>query len=133
MALFGRKKKEEVKDAPVKEGVAKTVTKKESKPNPVSENIDLSGVLIRPRITEKGAIVAHEVNAYTFDVDRRATKLQIKAAIEKIYKVIPRKVTIAQIPDKKVRVRGQRSKSGVRSGGKKAFVYLKKGDKIEFV
>jgi len=44
--------------------------------------------------------------------------------------VKPEKVRVAAIPAKKVFVRG---KKGVKSGGKKAYVYLKKGDKIELI
>jgi len=149
MGLFHKKKntveKENVKkdvvkktaDKIIKKPVAKKIAvKKATKTQSVTtinQNIDLSRVIIRPRITEKGAIVAEEANAYTFDVDVRATKPQIKAAIHQIYKVNPAKVCVVQIPNKKVRVRGQRKKSGIRSRGKKAFVYLKKGDSIEFV
>jgi len=129
MALFGKKKNTEEKKAEVKEAPVKKVIPVKK----VSSNVDLSWVIIRPRITEKGAVVATDSNAYTFDVSPRATKFQIKAAISQIYKVNPIKVCIAQIPDKKVRVRGQRRKTGIKSGGKKAFVYLKKGDRIEFV
>jgi large subunit ribosomal protein L23 len=158
MGLFNKKKnKEEVKD--VKKGEVKEVVKKKAEKksapktapkastqkakkvkkakNPtkvvVGASVDLSRVLIRPRISEKAAIVADEANAYTFEVDVRATKYLVKAAVQEIYKVTPIKVAITKIQDKKVRVRGQRAKTGVRTGGKKAIVYLKKGDRIEFV
>ncbi len=156
MGLFNKKKKKEVDVEAVEinskatsDVVEKKVTKKKNKKvikksanriqhgkTPMvkpGEQIDLSRVLIRPRITEKGAIIAEELNVYTFDVDVCSTKTQIKAAIQQIYKVSPVKIHIAKIQDKKVRVRGQRKKTGVKSGGKKAFVYLKKGDSIEFV
>lgn len=94
---------------------------------------DLSRVIVRPRITEKGAIVAELNNAYVFDVSKDATKTMIKEAITKIYKVSPKKIRITKVPNKLIRVRGERGKSGVKSGGKKAYVYLKKGDRIEFV
>jgi large subunit ribosomal protein L23 len=89
--------------------------------------------LQKPRITEKAAIVADKDNVYTFNIAPDATKLDVKKAIEKIYKVAPIKVAITKIPTKKVQVRGQRGKFGSKNGGKKAYVYLKKGDKIDFV
>jgi len=86
-------------------------------------------IIKNPRITEKGASVA-EQNAYTFDVIGQANKKEIAKAIFAIYKVHPVRVNVSVIPKKSVRYRGR---SYVRDGGKKAYVYLKKGDKIEFV
>lgn len=127
MALFSKKTKE--KDT--EKETSKKIEEKVSNNSGLGK--DFSKIIKKPRITEKGAIVADRDNVYTFNVDKEATKIEIKKAIEKIYKVIPTKVAIAKIPSKKVRVRGQRSKNGVKGGGKKAYVYLKKGDKIEFV
>lgn len=78
------------------------------------------------RITEKAAIGA-EKGIYTFNVATSATKNEIKKAIKLIYGVNPVRIAITQITDKKVFRRG---KIGTKSGGKKAVVYLKKGDKI---
>jgi large subunit ribosomal protein L23 len=97
-----------------------------------STDRDLSRVIVRPRITEKAAIVS-EKGVYVFDIVSDATKATVKEAIEAIYKVSPRKVRITKVPNKFVRIRGERGKRGVKSGGKKAYVYLKKGDSIEFV
>jgi large subunit ribosomal protein L23 len=81
------------------------------------------------RITEKAALAADK-GRYTFNVKNNATKNEIKKAIKMIYKVNPTKVTITKVAYKNVTRRGV---VGVKSGGKKAVVYLKKGDKIEFV
>jgi large subunit ribosomal protein L23 len=97
-----------------------------------STDRDLSRVIVRPRITEKAAIVSED-GVYVFDVSSDATKTMIKEAIEKIYKVSPRKIRITKVPSKLIRIRGERGKRGVKTGGKKAYVYLKKGDSIEFV
>ena len=86
-------------------------------------------IIKKPRITEKASYRA-EQNVYTFDVERSANKTEIKKAIFKLYKIKPVKVNILQVPDKQVFARG---KAGVKSGGKKALVYLKKEDKIEFI
>lgn len=84
-------------------------------------------ILIRPRITEKASLVL-ESNVYTFEVAPTATKNQIEGAIKIFYKVSPTKIRIVRNPAKKVFLRG---KKGVKAGVKKAYVYLKKGDKIE--
>ncbi len=87
----------------------------------------LSSVLIRPHVTEK-ATVASEHSVYVFVVDPRATKTEVSKAIKELYKVTPTKVTTVTIPAKNVIVRGKR---GLQSGYKKAYVFVKKGDKID--
>jgi ribosomal protein L23 len=54
----------------------------------------------------------------------------IHRAIVDLYKVTPRKIGITQTPSKNVFSRG---KNGVQKGVKKAYVYLKKGEKIELI
>lgn len=93
-------------------------------------NLKANNVLLRPRITEKSAIGADKAGVYVFEVTKSATKTQIAASVKSKYKVTPTKIAVANIPDKKVFYRG---KKGVKSGGKKAYVYLKKGDKIELI
>lgn len=93
-------------------------------------NLKTKSVLLRPRITEKAAIGADKWNVYVFEVEKSATKKSISASIHGAYGVTPRQVRVAMIPAKKVFVRGRK---GVKSGGKKAYVYLKKGDKIELM
>jgi large subunit ribosomal protein L23 len=86
-------------------------------------------LILSPRITEKAAIKS-EKGAYTFNVAPNANKTEIKKAIKMLYGVTPVKVGITLITEKIVFIRG---KWGKKQGGKKAVVYLKKGDKIEFV
>lgn len=93
-------------------------------------NIKASNVLLGPRITEKAAISADRAGVYVFEVTSQATKKSIAASVKAAYKVTPVKVNIAKIAPKAVFVRG---KKGVKKGGKKAYVYLKKGDKIELL
>lgn len=112
---------------------SKGASNKTTKAKATNPTRDLSSIIVRPRITEKGAILASEANTYVFDVAKTATKSEIKSAIAQIYKVTPEKVTTAKVPSKSVRVRGARRKTGVKTGGKKAYIYLKKGDKIDFV
>ena len=88
---------------------------------------DVAGVIKAPRITEK-AVAQTEKGVYVFEVTKEATKPQIKAAIATLYKVTPAKVRISILPARKVIVRGR---IGSQTAIKKAYVYLKKGDKIE--
>lgn len=89
----------------------------------------MTHIIKNPRITEKASTTA-EQNVYIFDVLKSANKTEIKKAIIEIYKVTPTKVNVLAIPKKKINTRG---KEGMKGGGKKALVYLKEGDKIEFV
>jgi large subunit ribosomal protein L23 len=89
----------------------------------------LKNIIKNPRITEKATFSA-ENNVYTFDVTDNANKTEIKKAIFAIYKVKPVKINVLKVEDKHVFSKG---KKGVKSGGRKAYVYFKKGDKIEFV
>lgn len=84
-------------------------------------------VIKRPRITEKAAHAA-EKSQYVFEVTTQATKASVKAAVKELYKVTPIRVNIAKTPAKQVTVRG---KKGTKTGVVKAYVTLKKGDKIE--
>lgn len=86
--------------------------------------------MLRPRITEKAAIAADKNNVYIFEVSKNATKKSVAASVKTAYKVTPVRVNVANIPDKKVLIRG---KKGVKKGGRKAYVYLKKVDKIELI
>ncbi len=94
---------------------------------------DLTWVLKNPKITEKAAIQA-EGGVYVFEVNKDASKADIALAVSEIYKVLPVAVNIAKTPPKKVvRRKANGVKSGYKAGQKKAYVYLKKGDKIELV
>ena len=86
-------------------------------------------IILSPRITEKGAYMT-EQGVYVFNVAENANKNEIAAAVSELFKVTPRTVRIARIPRKQVLTRSTNRK-GMTAGGKKAYVYLKKGDKIE--
>jgi large subunit ribosomal protein L23 len=94
-------------------------------------NHPASKILLSPRITEKGAYLG-ERGAYVFNVSTTANKAQVAAAVKEIYKVSPRKVTLAAVPRKRVVTRGT-NRHGKTAGGKKAYVYLKAGDTIELI
>lgn len=106
-------------------------TKKNTEEKAVSkkQKAKSNSPILGNRITEKAALGA-ERGAYTFNVAPNATKSEIIKTIKALYKVTPVKIAITKIQEKAVFVKG---KHGVKAGGKKAVVYLKKGDKIEFV
>jgi large subunit ribosomal protein L23 len=87
-------------------------------------------IIKNPRITEKSGLQAEGFGVYTFEVMPSANKKSIAKAVLEIYKVKAVKVNIVNLPAKKVFSRG---KIGRKASVKKAIVYLKKGDKIEFV
>lgn len=86
-------------------------------------------IIKNPRITEKASF-AQEKNVYAFDVSAGANKTEIKKAIFTLYKVHPVKINVLAVPKKNSSFRGKISSRG---GGRKALVYLKAGDKIEFI
>ena len=81
----------------------------------------------RPIVTEKGHTKKEAENTLCFEVHPDANKLQIKAAIEKLFKVKVAEVRTA-IFEGKLRRRGRYA--GYRSDWKKAYVRLKKGQKM---
>lgn len=77
--------------------------------------------------TEKGSQLLVD-NKYLFEVDRRSNKLEIKRAIEEIYKVKINKVNIVTMRGKERRVR---FKKGRTPDWKKAIATLKEGHTID--
>jgi large subunit ribosomal protein L23 len=90
---------------------------------------DAYQVVRRPLLTEKGTIQRDEDNVYLFEVDRRATKDEVRAAVEKIFKVHVEGVNTLVVRGKNRRVRVH---SGKTRNYKKAYVRLREGDKIDF-
>ena len=90
---------------------------------------DIYQVIKRPLITEKSNICRVEQNQVTFEVSRQANKLEIKRAVEAIFKVKVLKVRTLQVAGKVKRI-GRNI--GKRSNWKKAIVTLSKEDKIDF-
>jgi large subunit ribosomal protein L23 len=88
-------------------------------------------VIIAPLITEK-SMSATVNQQYAFEVNRRATKTQIRQAIHEIFKVDVLKVNTVNVGGKlKNFARRGRKTSGMQSDWKKAIVTLKPGQKIE--
>ncbi len=117
MAILSKKPKKEAK-----------VEKKET--TEPSTTASSAHILLQPRVTEKASESAMNKNVYVFNVAKMTTKDDVRRAIVEFYKVSPLKIAMVKVPSKQVFVRG---KYGTRGSGKKAYVYLKKGDKIEIV
>ena len=80
------------------------------------------------RLTEKGTRQGERFNQYTVVADRRASKPQIRQAVQELFKVKVTKVNTLNVRGK---VRRQRTSSEGRTlNWKKAIVTLKDGDKI---
>lgn len=87
-------------------------------------------IIKRSRLTEKSNKLQEEKNTVVFTVASNANKIQIKEAVEKLFKVKVSKVTTAHVNGKRKRV-GLRS-VGKTSDWKKAYVTLAEG-KINFL
>ncbi len=128
MALFNFKKEKKPKVAKPT-GVKKLAVSRASETSAGDNSALYAGVLVRPRVTEKAADLS-EKGVYVFDIDRSASKKSVTNAIRAFYNVTPERVHVATIKEKKVFVRG---KWGTKQGGKKAYVYLKEGEKLEIM
>lgn len=90
--------------------------------------MNIHEVIRAPIVTEKSDAMRETANAYAFEVDRRATKLEIKAAMKQLFGVDPVDVRTAVVRGKFKRV----GKSiGKRPNWKKAIVVLKEGQTLD--
>lgn len=121
MGLFGTKKEEK------SSGDAVKAEKKMPSIAPVKR--DLSSVIKKPRITEK-AIRGIDQNVYTFEIAQDATKYDVRDAIKALYNVTPVKVHIVKKTPRHYMSR-MRGRDMMEKGMKKAYVYLKEGDRID--
>jgi len=91
------------------------------------------GILIKPIITEKITSQSEKLNRYGFIVSKESNKLEIKAAIEKMYGVKVDSVNTQQYIGKiKTRNTTRGMAIGRLNRGKKAIVTLKQGEVIDF-
>ena len=124
MALFGTKKVNK------KEKTAKADAKKHVARAKMSSDGRAHDIIRAPWFSEKALIIT-ENGVYTFGVSTHATKAEIAGAIKEIYKVEPRKIRVVNLPAKRKAMRTKRG-VGVRSARRKAYVYLNKGETIQF-
>jgi large subunit ribosomal protein L23 len=90
-------------------------------------------ILLRPIVTEKYTKLGEKLNQYGFVVERTANKIQIKEAVQDLYKVKVAEVNTLRYAGKN---KSRFTKAGVITGKKnaykKAVVTLVEGDKIDF-
>ncbi len=123
MGLFG-KKKEEV--------VAAVTEAKVTVPAPIAKGVyNPISVIVRPYITEKAATLM-ERNIYTFVVTKGATKYQIRDAVKALYRVTPIAIRIVNKAPRHSMSRA-RGRDMMEHGLRKAYVYLKKDDRLNLV
>ena len=86
-------------------------------------------IIKRPLVTEKTVLLKEESNQFSFEVDRAANRIDIKRAVEQIFKV-----KVASV--KTIQVKGKTKQKGKiigkRKDWKKAIVRLLPGERIEF-
>lgn len=87
-------------------------------------------ILKRPLITEKSAYLSSKLNQYAFEVHAKATRKQVKEAVEEAFDVKVLKVNIMNMPAKMNRRGRSRRMTIRRSTFKKAIVTLQPGDRI---
>jgi len=90
--------------------------------------MDIYHTIRKALITEKSTAAKDESNKYIFEVDRRANKIQVATAVEKLFKVKVLDVHVMNIVGKKKRV-GRIM--GEKRSWKKAIVTLAPGNRIE--
>ena len=101
-----------------------------SQPAPITKQQErLMQVLLAPIVSEKSTFVADKGNQYVFRVASDATKPEIKAAVELMFKTQVKSVSV-------LNVRGKEKRSGRfvgrRNHWKKAYVALQAGQEINF-
>ena len=91
-----------------------------------------SDVLIKPVLSEKVNRLSEKYNRYTFVVNRKANKLEIKKAVEEFYGITVESVNTINVPSK---VKQRNTKAGLLTGRKpakkKAIVTVAEGDTID--
>ena len=119
MALFGKKKTEKTEEAEVKAPAQKVLT------------APRASVLLSPRITEKAALLTDQ-HVYAFEIANGATKHDVRSAVKAIYNVTPLKIRIVNRAPRRYHSR-TRGRVLLERSLRKAYVYLKKDDRIELV
>ncbi|MCH8311595.1 MAG: 50S ribosomal protein L23 [Nitrospinae bacterium] len=90
--------------------------------------MDAYRIIKKPLVTEKSTALQEDGNWLAFSVHRGANKIQIKAAVEKVFGV-----TVLQVNTLNMKGKSKRfgKNIGVSQNWKKAMIRLKDGDKIE--
>lgn len=144
MKLFGKKSEgeKEVKDAEIVSSSSTTKTKKATKEKSAKKETTKKkadkkggkdaqiayGVILAPLVSEKSHSQT-DLHVYSFRVHKKATKAEIKKAIEGLYEVTVERVNTVRMP---VRRRTIGRNRGYQSAYKKALVKIGADDKIDF-
>lgn len=88
---------------------------------------NLYEVIVRPVVTEKGSILKESANTLCFEVAPEANKSEIRAAVQKLFKV---KVAEVRTVNNLGKLRRRGRFTGYRSDWKKAYVRLEAGEKM---
>lgn len=93
----------------------------------------MKNILIKPIVTEKSENAAQNENRYSFVVAKKANKIEVKKAVERLYGVAVLSVNTTIMPAK-MKMRNTKSGliKGKKSAYKKAVVRLAEGDVIDF-
>ncbi len=91
---------------------------------------EITEIIKRPRLTEKAMAQQESANQVVFQVARDANKIEIKRAVESLFKVKVDKVRTSSVPGKKKRVGRYQGRT---SDWKKAVVTLAEGHKLDFL
>ncbi|MBN1979389.1 MAG: 50S ribosomal protein L23 [Anaerolineae bacterium] len=88
-------------------------------------------VIIRPIDTEKSRYQASDLGQYTFEVDQRANKIDVKRAIEEIFEADVVSVRVLNVPAKASKRYGRGRRLVRRSSWRKAVVTLAEGQRLD--
>ncbi|MBX3411783.1 MAG: 50S ribosomal protein L23 [Pirellulales bacterium] len=97
--------------------------------NETSLTLEPHQVLVRPLVTEKGVHRSSRHNAYAFEVNRLATKDDVRRAVEEMFEV---KVIGVNTQNRKGKARRSRFRAGRTRDWKKAIVKLDSEHRIDF-
>jgi len=86
-------------------------------------------IVYRPLVTEKGTYLSESFNAYTFAVNPLASKIDIRAAVEKLWNV---KVVNVRTQNRHGKTRRHKMRTGTTKAWKKAIIQLDPESKISF-
>ena len=84
-------------------------------------------IILRPVITEKSTWLKDTNREVCFEVDKRANKVEIKQAVERLFKI---KVERVRVQNKRGKMRRVGRNEGRKKDWKKAYVKLKEGEKM---
>lgn len=96
----------------------------------MAQDIAHTDIIRKPIVTEKATAATDVANTYAFEVDRRATKTQIKDAVQALYKV---RVVNVRTQNRKGEQRRFRHGFSDTASVRRAFVRVHADDKIELI